>query len=158
MSSPATTSTLVQHVTVLLAEAVQSLTIRPTGTYVDGTFGRGGHSRKILQCLGATGRLIALDRDAAAVNAAAQLTDPRFEIVRAHFSSLRDVLAERQIAHVDGVLLDLGVSSPQIDEAARGFSFRFDGPLDMRMDVDHGEPASAWLARAEMDDIARVIR
>lgn len=158
MPSPATTSALVQHVTVLLAEAVESLTIHPAGTYVDGTFGRGGHSRKILQCLGATGRLIALDRDAAAVDAAAQLTDPRFEIVRAHFSSLCDVLAERHITHVDGVLLDLGVSSPQIDEAARGFSFRFDGPLDMRMDVDHGEPASAWLARAEMDDIARVIR
>lgn len=148
----------VQHITVLLAEAVESLTVRPAGTYVDGTFGRGGHSRKILECLGATGRLIALDCDAAAVEAAAQITDPRFEMVRTHFSDLSEVLAQRQMTHVDGILLDLGVSSPQIDEAARGFSFRFDGPLDMRMDVDRGEPAGAWLAHAEMDEIARVIR
>jgi 16S rRNA (cytosine1402-N4)-methyltransferase len=148
----------VHHITVLLAEAVESLAVRPAGTYVDGTFGRGGHSRKILDSLGPDGRLIALDRDAAAVAAAASLRDPRFEIVRAHFSSLSSVLEARGIARVDGVLLDLGVSSPQLGEPARGFSFRLEGPLDMRMDEDHGEPASVWLARADQEEIARVIR
>ncbi len=147
-----------QHITVLLAEAVDALAIQPAGTYVDGTFGRGGHSRRILEALGPAGRLIALDRDAESVQAAATVHDPRFEIVRAHFSSLTEVLRERGLARVDGVLLDLGISSPQIDDAVRGFSFRLDGPLDMRMDTARGEPASAWLAHAERDEIARVIR
>jgi len=147
-----------QHITVLLAEAVDALAIRPAGIYVDGTFGRGGHSRRILEALGPTGRLIALDRDEAAVSAATSMQDPRFEIVRASFSSLAEVLRERGVTRVDGVLLDLGISSPQIDDAVRGFSFRLDGPLDMRMDTARGEPASAWLAHAECDEIARVIR
>lgn len=146
------------HITVLLAEAVEALAIRPTGTYVDGTFGRGGHSRRILESLGPEGRLIALDRDLDAVEAGSTLGDPRFEIVHARFSGLQSVLSTRGITRVDGVLLDLGVSSPQIDEAVRGFSFRFDGPLDMRMDTGSGEPASVWLARADCDEIARVIR
>ncbi|MDE2625407.1 MAG: 16S rRNA (cytosine(1402)-N(4))-methyltransferase RsmH [Betaproteobacteria bacterium] len=146
------------HITVLLAEAVEALAVQPSGIYVDGTFGRGGHSRRILESLGPEGRLIALDRDLAAVKAGALLDDPRFEIVHARFSSLQSVLQERGITRVDGVLLDLGVSSPQIDEAVRGFSFRFDGPLDMRMDTASGEPASAWLAQADRDEIARVIR
>ncbi len=147
-----------QHITVLLAEAIDALAIRPAGIYVDCTFGRGGHSRRILEALGPTGSLIALDRDAAAVSAAAAVQDPRFEIVRASFSALSEVLRQRGITRVDGVLLDLGMSSPQIDDAVRGFSFRLDGPLDMRMDTDRGQPASEWLAHAERDDIARVIR
>ncbi len=147
-----------QHITVLLAEAIEALAIRPAGIYVDCTFGRGGHSRRILEVLGPTGSLIALDRDAAAVSAAAKFGDPRFEIVRASFSALSEVLRQRGIMQVDGVLLDLGVSSPQVDEAARGFSFRLDGPLDMRMDTERGQPASEWLAHAGRDEIARVIR
>ncbi len=146
------------HLTVLLAEAVDALAIRPAGVYVDGTFGRGGHSRRILEMLGSGGRLIALDRDPAAVTAARALQSPYFEIVHAPFSRLHAVLQERGIARVDGVLLDLGVSSPQLDDAVRGFSFRVDGPLDMRMDNGGGQPASAWLASADGDEIARVIR
>lgn len=146
------------HITVLLAEAVEALAVQPSGTYVDGTFGRGGHSRKILEALGPAGRLIALDRDAAAIEAAEAFQGPRFEMVRSRFSCLQAVLQERGIARVDGVLLDLGVSSPQLDEALRGFSFRLDGPLDMRMDTCDGQPVSAWLARADSAEIARVIR
>ena len=150
------------HTTVLLNEAVDGLAVRPDGIYVDGTFGRGGHSRLLLQRLGRAGRVLAFDRDAQAVAAATtgatRVDDPRFSIEHAAFSRLVPVLAERGIAQVDGVLLDLGVSSPQIDDPQRGFSFRFDGPLDMRMDTQHGETAAEFLARADERLIRDVIR
>ena len=132
----------------------------PTGVYVDATFGRGGHSRAILDRLASSGRLIGIDRDPAAEAAAARLvdTDSRFVFRRAWFSELRDVLAEQAIAKVDGVLLDLGVSSPQIDDATRGFSFRHDGPLDMRMDPSRGESAAEFLARATVRELTEVLR
>jgi len=116
------------HLPVLVPEAIQALAIRAGGTYVDGTFGRGGHSRAILERLGPAGRLIALDRDPQAEQAARGISDPRFSFIQARFSDLSKVLGERQ---VEGLLFDLGVSSPQLDDAARGFSFRADGPLDM---------------------------
>ena len=131
------------HKTVLLREAVDALNIEANGIYVDGTFGRGGHSREMLSRLGAEGRVIALDRDPQAVAAAAQLPDPRLTIRHARFSELLDVLRALDVDKVNGVLLDLGVSSPQIDEAKRGFSFRQDGPLDMRMDPQSGQSASS---------------
>ncbi|BAN36300.1 S-adenosyl-methyltransferase MraW [Sulfuricella denitrificans skB26] len=146
------------HKTVLLDEAVDGLNIRPDGVYVDCTFGRGGHSRLILEKLGEQGRLIALDRDLAGVEEAQKITDPRFQIVHSSFSRLRDVLKELGVAHVDGVLLDLGISSPQIDEAVRGFSFRFDGPLDMRMDTSHGQTAAEWLADVTEQQLGEVIK
>jgi 16S rRNA (cytosine1402-N4)-methyltransferase len=126
--------------------------------YVDGTFGRGGHSRLILQQLGPAGRLIALDRDPAAIRAGERLHDTRLTLVRAAFSRLGAVLDEQGVAKVDGILLDIGVSSPQLDDAARGFSFRFDAPLDMRMDPDSGVSAADWLATAEEGEIGEVIR
>ena len=154
------------HATVLLAEAVAALlgegASRRSGTYVDATFGRGGHSRAILAALAPEGRLLALDRDPEAVahaRADAGLArDPRFRVVHTAFSELATVLRGEGIDHVDGILLDLGVSSPQIDAAARGFSFRADGPLDMRMDPTRGESAADFLARADEAEIARVIR
>ncbi|MEW6589820.1 MAG: 16S rRNA (cytosine(1402)-N(4))-methyltransferase RsmH [Pseudomonadota bacterium] len=146
------------HVPVLAQEAVTALAIRPDGVYVDATFGRGGHSRLILQQLGPTGRLIALDRDPAAVRAGAELKDARLTLVRRAFSQLGAVLDELGVATVDGILLDIGVSSPQLDDAARGFSFRFDAPLDMRMDPDSGVSAADWLATAEEGEIGEVIR
>jgi len=148
-----------EHITVLLQEAVAGLAVRPDGLYVDGTFGRGGHSRLILQQLGSAGRLIAIDRDPLAIAEAAKIDDPRFEIVHGPFSGLADYLAERQlVGKIDGLLLDLGVSSPQLDDAERGFSFMKDGPLDMRMDPTSGISAAEWLARAEADDIAWVLK
>ena len=148
-----------EHITVLLQEAVDGLAIRPDGVYVDGTFGRGGHSRLILQHLGPQGRLYAIDRDPQAVAVAQSWNDPRFEIIPGPFSSLYDYMAERNLlGKVDGLLLDLGVSSPQLDEAERGFSFMNDGPLDMRMDPDHGQSAAEWLATAEAKDIAWVLK
>ena len=146
------------HITVLLKEAVESLAIKPDGVYVDGTFGRGGHSRAVLARLGPNGKLIAFDRDPVAVAAGEALKDPRFELVHAPFSDFAEALAERGIEHVDGVLLDLGVSSPQLDEAERGMSFRFDAPLDMRMDTTRGMTAAEWLADAPVADITRVLR
>ncbi|MBL8458324.1 MAG: 16S rRNA (cytosine(1402)-N(4))-methyltransferase RsmH [Zoogloea sp.] len=146
------------HVTVLLNEAVEALAIRPDGVYVDGTFGRGGHSRAILARLGEGGRLIAFDRDPVAVAAGVAMQDPRFELVHAPFSDFSEALAERGVERVDGVLLDLGVSSPQLDEAERGMSFRFDAPLDMRMDTTRGVTAAEWLAEAPVADITRVLR
>ncbi len=143
------------HTPVLLREAVDALTVRPEGAYVDGTFGRGGHSRAILERLGPQGRLIALDRDPQAEAAARALGDPRFTFHRAAFSALGQVLGGRR---VQGMLFDLGVSTPQLEEAGRGFSFRADGPLDMRMDPTQGESAAQWLARAEQQEIAEVIR
>ncbi|MCA0240864.1 MAG: 16S rRNA (cytosine(1402)-N(4))-methyltransferase RsmH [Proteobacteria bacterium] len=150
------------HQTVLLAEAVEALVTRADGIYVDGTFGRGGHSRAVLARLGGGGRLIAFDRDpdavAAAQGDAALRGDPRFAIVHASFAEMAARLAALGIARVDGVLLDLGVSSPQIDTPARGFSFRFDAPLDMRMDTTRGETAADFLARADERHIAQVIK
>jgi 16S rRNA (cytosine1402-N4)-methyltransferase len=136
---------------------IDSLAIRPQGIYVDCTFGRGGHSRAILERLGAQGRLIAIDRDPQAVQVAAAWRDPRFLIVHAAFSELGRVLNDAQLSQVDGVLLDLGVSSPQLDDPSRGFSFKSTGPLDMRMDPSRGVPVRAWLLGASEHEIARVI-
>ena len=151
-----------QHTTVLLHEAIDALVTDPSGIYVDGTFGRGGHSRLILQRLAPVGRLIAFDRDPEAVAAASaggtRVEDPRFSIHHANFIEISQELAAIGITAVDGVLLDLGVSSPQIDNPARGFSFRADGPLDMRMDPTRGESAADFLARADERNIAEVIR
>jgi len=146
------------HVSVLLAESVAALAIRPAGIYLDATFGRGGHSRAILSTLGPTGRLIAMDRDPAAIAAGASITDPRFTLVHAAFSELDAVLDRLGIGQVDGVLLDIGVSSPQLNTPERGMSFRFDAPLDMRMDTTQGETAAGFLARASQSEIERVIR
>ncbi len=146
------------HVAVLAQEAIEALNIRSDGIYVDCTYGRGGHSRLILEKLGAGGRLIALDRDPEAVQAGQALRDPRFVIVRSPFSRVREVLQELDVAGVDGMLLDIGVSSPQLDDARRGFSFRSDAPLDMRMDPQHGLSAAEWLATAEESEIREVIR
>lgn len=147
-----------RHTTVLLNEAVDGVLARPDGVYVDGTFGRGGHSRALLARLGPAGRLIGIDRDPEAVAAAAAIQDPRFTIVHSAFADMADALAAIGVQQVDGVLLDLGVSSPQIDNPERGFSFRFDGPLDMRMDPTRGESAADFLARADEREIAQVIR
>jgi len=148
------------HVPVLLEEAVAALSIKPSGTYVDATFGRGGHARRILSLLDAGGCVVAIDRDPDAAAAADALAaqDRRFTFRRAWFSELPDVLAALALAQVDGILFDLGTSSPQIDDAARGFSFRFDGPLDMRMDPTRGESASEFLARATVRELTEVIR
>lgn len=147
-----------RHTTVLLDEAVEGVLARPDGVYVDGTFGRGGHSRALLARLAPAGRLIGIDRDPEAVAAAAAITDPRFAIVHSGFADMAGRLAAIGVHQVDGVLLDLGVSSPQIDNPERGFSFRFDGPLDMRMDTTRGESAADFLARADEREIAQVIR
>ena len=146
------------HRPVLLAEAIEALRVRPDGTYVDATFGRGGHTRAVLACLGPPGRVIALDRDPDAVAAAAALDDPRLTMRHATFSRLTQVLSEAGIARVDGVLFDLGVSSPQLERAERGFSFRSDAPLDMRMDPTRGETAAEWLARASEAELRGVIK
>ncbi|MDP2804556.1 MAG: 16S rRNA (cytosine(1402)-N(4))-methyltransferase RsmH [Gallionellaceae bacterium] len=145
------------HDTVLLYEAVEGLQLKPEGIYVDGTFGRGGHSRLILKRLGAKGRLVALDKDLVAIAAAQEIKDARFQIVHRGFENLRQVLSELAIEKVDGVLLDLGVSSPQLDDAQRGFSFRFDAPLDMRMDTSRGQTAAQWLAEVDEGLLAEVI-
>jgi 16S rRNA (cytosine1402-N4)-methyltransferase len=152
----------VQHLSVLLREAVDALVTDADGIYVDGTFGRGGHSRAVLERLSPHGRVVAIDRDPDAVASAASdpalAADPRFTIRHAPFSQMAATLAALGIDRVHGVLLDLGVSSPQIDDPARGFSFRFDGPLDMRMDSTRGESAAEFLARADERHIAEVIR
>ncbi len=151
-------STLLQHTTVLLDEAVDALLGAAgepaAGTFIDGTFGRGGHSRRILLRLGPGGRLVAFDKDPEAIAEAARITDARFSIRHEGFRHL----GELPPASAAGVLLDLGVSSPQIDSPARGFSFRFDGPLDMRMDTTRGQSVAEWLADAEVGQIAEVIR
>jgi len=149
----------VEHQPVLLHEALAGLAIQPNGCYVDGTFGRGGHSRAILSQLGPQGRLLAFDRDPEAVMAAQTLTtDARFSITHSPFSNLGAVLARSAPEGVDGILLDLGVSSPQLDRAERGFSFRHDGPLDMRMDPSSGQSAAEFLAEAEEREIAQIIK
>jgi 16S rRNA (cytosine1402-N4)-methyltransferase len=146
------------HRTVLLDEAVDGLNVRADGTYVDCTYGRGGHSRLILARLGAKGRLIALDRDPVAVEAGKEMRDERFTILHGAFGQLRAVLARAGVTTADGILLDLGVSSPQLDEPERGFSFRHDAPLDMRMDTSTGITAAEWLATASANEIREVIR
>jgi len=150
------------HATVLLNEAVDALftdgvndfTDAEHGSYVDATFGRGGHSRLILSRLSDRGRLLAFDKDPQAVAAANAISDSRFSILHQGFAQL----GEQPAASVSGVLMDLGVSSPQIDDASRGFSFRFEGPLDMRMDTTRGESVAEWLATAEISQITEVIR
>ncbi len=149
---------IARHRTVLLREAVEALQIKPAGTYVDGTFGRGGHSRAILERLGPAGRLLALDRDPQAVAAARAIEDRRLTVMHRAFGDLAEALRQAGIAAVDGILFDIGVSSPQIDEGERGFSFRFDAPLDMRMDTTQGETAASFLANAEVKEITEVIR
>ncbi len=148
----------VLHETVLLHEAAEALQVKPEGVYVDGTFGRGGHSRLILEKLGAHGRLIALDKDPAAVAAGQAIADPRFIMVHSGFAHLAEVLHRLSVEKVDGVLLDLGMSSPQLDDKQRGFSFRFDAPLDMRMDTSSGQTAAQWLASVEEGLLGEVIR
>ena len=146
------------HITVLLDEAVQALAVKPDGVYVDGTFGRGGHSKKILAQLGVNGRLIAFDRDLSAIESSRAIADARFSMVHSHFAGIQAELAEMGIVKVDGILLDLGISSPQIDEASRGFSFRYDAPLDMRMDQSSGKTAADFLASTTEQVLAEVIK
>jgi 16S rRNA (cytosine1402-N4)-methyltransferase len=143
-----------QHTTVLLDEAVAALVTKPDGTYVDATFGRGGHSRLVLSKLEPRGRLIAFDKDPEAVAVANAIEDQRFSIRHEGFAALRELEANS----IAGVLMDLGVSSPQIDNPARGFSFRAEGPLDMRMDPTRGTSAAEWLATAPVEQMAEVIR
>ncbi|WP_422409357.1 MULTISPECIES: 16S rRNA (cytosine(1402)-N(4))-methyltransferase RsmH [unclassified Endozoicomonas] len=145
-----------QHITVLLEEAVEALVTDPDGLYVDGTFGRGGHSRAVLEKLSDRGRLVGIDKDPRAIAAARELaeTDSRFSIYHGSFADLEEALDGQK---VEGVLLDLGVSSPQLDNAERGFSFMQDGPLDMRMNTTQGESAADWINRAQEQEISKVI-
>ena len=149
------------HQPVLLAEVLTGLSIKPDGVYVDGTFGRGGHAGAILAVLGPEGRLLAMDKDPDAIRSAEQQfgTDPRFEIEQGTFTMLSNMIAQRQLqGRVNGLLLDLGVSSPQLDDASRGFSFSEDGPLDMRMDPSSGISAARWLETAAESDISHVLK
>ena len=149
------------HVPVLLGPAIAGLNLKPDGWYIDGTFGRGGHSGAILENLGEEGRLLAIDRDPRAIESANPIltNDERFELINGEFSELKKYAIERKLlGKVDGLLLDLGVSSPQLDEAERGFSFRFDGPLDMRMDPAHGQSAADWLAVVEERSLKKVLQ
>jgi 16S rRNA (cytosine1402-N4)-methyltransferase len=148
------------HTAVLLPEAIDALLTQPDGIYVDGTYGRGGHSAALLARLGPHGRLVVFDKDPQAIAAAHSVAsaEPRLQVCHASFAQMREQLAALGIAQVQGVLLDLGVSSPQIDDPQRGFSFRFDAPLDMRMDTTRGETAADFLARADERQLAQVIR
>ena len=148
------------HQTVLLREAVDALVTRPAGFYVDGTFGRGGHSRYLLERMAADGRLLGVDKDPEAQSAAGELAsvESRFEFFHGSFAQLPAQLSCMGIDAVDGILLDLGVSSPQLDDGERGFSFSEDGPLDMRMDTTSGETAAEWLSYAEVNEIAQVLK
>ncbi len=150
-----------EHMPVLLGPVLDGLKIKESGVYVDGTFGRGGHSSAILEKLGKAGRLLAIDRDPQAISSAptALTDDPRFELIRGEIAELEKFLGERKLTrNVDGLLLDLGVSSPQLDEAGRGFSFLRDGPLDMRMDPDDGISAADWLASVEEATLRRTLK
>lgn len=150
-----------EHLPVLLKEAVEALAIQPSGIYIDGTFGRGGHTRSVLSQLSEQGRVLGLDKDPEAIAAGQQLAeqDPRFSIEQCSFADMKSVVYDRLWQNkVDGILLDIGVSSPQIDDAERGFSFQNDGPLDMRMNPDAGISAAEWLAVAEMDEIASILK
>lgn len=146
------------HLTVLLKEAIDALAIRAEGVYLDATFGRGGHSRRILACLNEKGRLVAVDRDPMAISFGRAINDPRFHLVHRAFGELADVAGDAGIKDIDGVLFDIGVSSPQFDDGERGFSFRHDAPLDMRMDTTQGETAAEFLARASQSELEKVIR
>jgi 16S rRNA (cytosine1402-N4)-methyltransferase len=147
----------IEHQPVLLAPAVAALNIDPAGCYLDATFGRGGHTRAILARLAAEGRVIAIDRDPHAVAVAHTLGDARVAVVHARFSQMRAVLQQLGVERVNGVLMDLGVSSPQLEDAQRGFSFRRDGPLDMRMNPEEGLSAAQWLAQASEQQLTEVI-
>ncbi len=146
------------HITVLLHEAVDALEIKPDGIYVDGTFGYGGHSRLILERLGKDGRLIAFDKDLSAVTEGRVIKDAGFHIVHSRFSRIQEELQKLGVSRVDGVLLDLGVSSPQLEDASRGFSFRLNGPLDMRMDTSQGQTATEWIASVSEAQLGEVIK
>jgi 16S rRNA (cytosine1402-N4)-methyltransferase len=146
-----------RHETVLLEEAVAALNIQPDGVYIDATFGRGGHSRRILAQLGEHGRLYAFDKDPMAIAAGKALTDARFTLIHSGFEHVAAEMAQRGVTRVNGVLMDLGVSSPQLDDATRGFSFRFDAPLDMRMDTTRGQTAAEWLAQVGETELKEVI-
>lgn len=147
------------HQTVMLEEAVEALALKSGGTYVDGTFGRGGHSRHILKGL-CEGRLFGFDKDPEAISAGNVLEteDSRFTILHASFAEIKSRLLQSGVSGVDGILMDLGVSSPQLDDARRGFSFMGNGPLDMRMDTTSGQSAAEWIASAPENDIARVLK
>ncbi|MGY4676269.1 16S rRNA (cytosine(1402)-N(4))-methyltransferase RsmH [Pasteurella sp. P03HT] len=147
------------HITVLLHEAVEGLALKEKGIYIDGTFGRGGHSRLILSQLTDNGRLIAIDRDPRAIAEANKIQDPRFHIEHNSFSAIPEICEKLGLTgKIDGILLDLGVSSPQLDEAERGFSFMKDGPLDMRMDTTQGLSASEWLQQVSEQDLTWVLK
>ena len=145
------------HLSVMAEVAPPLVVTDPNGTYVDATFGRGGHSRRILSLLSPQGKLFAFDRDPQAIESAKEIEDSRFSVIHAPFSRMREELALKGIQKVNGIFMDIGVSSPQIDDASRGFSFRMDGPLDMRMDTTTGPTAAQWLASASEEEIARVI-
>lgn len=151
---------MAEHISVLLQESIDALNIRPDGVYLDGTFGRGGHSRAILQKLDKNGRLIVLDKDPQAVATANELAqqDSRVNVFHCGFKDFQAALNHLKINKIDGALFDLGVSSPQIDDAERGFSFRYDAPLDMRMNNAAGQTAAEWLNTAPESEIAQVIR
>jgi 16S rRNA (cytosine1402-N4)-methyltransferase len=149
-----------EHVPVLKHEVLAGLNVRPDGIYVDGTFGRGGHSRALLEQLGPAGRLLVIDRDPLALETANELAkdDSRITVIRGSFGDIEQIAAAQGVlGMVDGILLDLGVSSPQLDDAERGFSFLRDGPLDMRMDPESGESAAAWINSAAENEMSRVI-
>lgn len=147
------------HISVLLHESIEGLAIKPDGIYIDCTFGRGGHSRQILSHLGENGKLYAIDRDPQAIQEAEKIQDPRFTIIHGPFSDLATYLKTYALeGKVDGILMDLGVSSPQLDDPERGFSFMRNGPLDMRMDPTSGQSAADWLAVADTSDIAWVLK
>ncbi|MXP67178.1 16S rRNA (cytosine(1402)-N(4))-methyltransferase RsmH [Pantoea sp. Aalb] len=147
------------HNTVMLEQAVNSLNIKKNGIYIDCTFGVGGHSQLILSKLGKTGKLLAIDRDPQAIAIASKIKDPRFSIIHGSFSSLLEYVTKRGlIGKIDGILLDLGVSSPQLNDPERGFSFMYDGPLDMRMDQTRGQSAAEWLLKAKKADITFVLK
>ena len=148
-----------EHVTVLLHEAVNGLALKENGIYIDGTFGRGGHSRLILYKLSPNGRLIGVDRDPRAIAEAQKIQDPRFQIEHNSFSHIPEICEKLNlVGKIDGILLDLGVSSPQLDEAERGFSFMKDGPLDMRMDTTQGLSAAEWLKQVSVEDLTWVLK
>ena len=154
------TSEKFSHRPVLLQESLSGLNIKPDGIYIDATFGRGGHSAEILQQLSRKGRLIALDRDDTAIESGQRfIDDPRFSIHHVAFSNIEDVVNELELmCNIDGVLMDIGVSSPQLDDASRGFSFQKDGPLDMRMDRSSGISAADWLNKADLEEITMVLK
>ena len=148
-----------EHITVLLHEAVNGLALKENGIYIDGTFGRGGHSRLILSKLSSNGRLIGIDRDPRAIAEAQKIQDPRFQIEHNSFSHIPEICEKLNlVGKIDGILLDLGVSSPQLDEAERGFSFMKDGPLDMRMDTTQGLSAEEWLKQVSVEDLTWVLK